>query len=832
MNLNKPRYVPPFVGAHPSVLLIGEAPGRDEHRLGVSFVGRSWQLIKEWLRATSLTRDDFLIINVYPYYPKVTRYHHIDRIPPERLVDKFYPRLHRFITDHPEIKLIVPTGNFALRALKRKFPKDKTVLITDWRGSIFGYRDRIRERAVKCIATVHPAATFRQPSITPLCQADWKRIGEEYNKESWDLPRYIHHTDPPRSRFEKFLAQVDAAHESGDGWLSIDIETTDRIVCVGFSVNGRASFVVSYPQFKVWAHTLCRHPIRKILQNGHYDYFWLADDGIKIRNYKDDLMWMHSALYPHLEHSLAAMASVDTRQPFWKREHKDEDTIAQYHSQWEAVLSYCGIDNCVTRNLAPIYAARLEDDPVGKFYRRYHRRLATPLADMMMQGIPVDRSTQKSLLKEVKDDCARIRKETTEETGTNLFGPLGISNKKAQEYIYGKEEGQLGLKILRNPKTKRPTLSATALRRLRLRYPHLSEFFQKLLYFSLTRKRIDFLKDEIFDSDDRFRTQFKYAYTGRLTSSSSPRRIRVSTKSRKLRKTGGNIQNQHAATKRMFVPEPGCVFLEVDLSQAEARVVYGLIGTKKMMRRANARPGDLDVHSDTAHLFFDSLSLALEWKDQRRAAKSVRHGINYGEYGQTISDSLLKSDIVIPPKRCDYFRELLLMEEPEIEDVFQRGVREVLMRDGRLVNSWGWRFSAKHLRLDAEVYRKAYAFIPQSEIGITLNMYGLIPLSRYIKKHGLKARINAQVHDSLLISVPPEECYRVARFLQQSLERPRMYRIDTKWGKAKEVVIPCEYKMGNTWSVQEEWKELPSREEITEVAKVMYRGRRDQWKHQ
>jgi hypothetical protein len=70
---------------------------------------------------------------------------------------------------------------------------------------------------------------------------------------------------------------------------------------------------------------------------------------------------------------------------------------------------------------------------------------------------------------------------------------------------------------------------------------------------------------------------------------------------------------------------------------------------------------------------------------------------------------------------------------------------------------------------------------------------------------------NAQVHDSLLSSVPPSRVWELAKLLTESLERPRMY--GGEW-----LSVPCEYTLGTTWEGSIEFKRLPSQKEMTEAA--------------
>ncbi|MGH1412669.1 MAG: uracil-DNA glycosylase [Pelagimonas sp.] len=96
------------------VMLIGEAPGRDEDLQGKPFVGRAGQLLDKMLAAIDLSRDtNAYITNVLPWRPPQNR----DPKPEE--IAMMLPFLQRHIAlANPE--LIVIVGNISCQALMGK----------------------------------------------------------------------------------------------------------------------------------------------------------------------------------------------------------------------------------------------------------------------------------------------------------------------------------------------------------------------------------------------------------------------------------------------------------------------------------------------------------------------------------------------------------------------------------------------------------------------------------------------------------------------------------------------------------------------------------------
>src|SRR5258708_32669675 len=80
-----------------------------------------------------------------------------------------------------------------------------------------------------------------------------------------------------------------------------------------------------------------------------------------------------------------------------------------------------------------------------------------------------------------------------------------------------------------------------------------------------TRKLMEFLDEGLLDDDSHMRYTFKFTTdTGRFACGKSPTM-------RRGQRTGRNVQNIDRALRSVFLPEPGCVFVEADLSQAEDR---------------------------------------------------------------------------------------------------------------------------------------------------------------------------------------------------------------------------------------------------------------------
>ncbi len=136
------------------VMIIGEAPGRDEDREGKPFVGRAGQLLDRMLAAIDLDRtQNVYITNVLPWRPPQNR----DPKPEE--IGMMKPFLERHVAlAKPEVLVVM--GNISCQAVLGK--RGITRLRGNW--------DQALDLPV--IPMFHPAYLLRQPQMKRQAWAD------------------------------------------------------------------------------------------------------------------------------------------------------------------------------------------------------------------------------------------------------------------------------------------------------------------------------------------------------------------------------------------------------------------------------------------------------------------------------------------------------------------------------------------------------------------------------------------------------------------------------------------------------------------------------------
>jgi DNA polymerase len=130
------------------LMLVGEAPGRDEDIEGLPFVGRSGKLLDRMLAAIGLDRTSVYIANVVPWRPPG------NRTPTPQETQVCLPFIRR------QIELADPDVLVCLGG-----PSAQTLLgqsgITKIRGRWFTFHSGARE--IRAMPTFHPAFLLRSP---------------------------------------------------------------------------------------------------------------------------------------------------------------------------------------------------------------------------------------------------------------------------------------------------------------------------------------------------------------------------------------------------------------------------------------------------------------------------------------------------------------------------------------------------------------------------------------------------------------------------------------------------------------------------------------------
>jgi uracil-DNA glycosylase len=171
------------------ILIIGEAPGKNEDLEGKPFVGAAGKNLNKFLQTIGLTLDDVYIANILKCRPPDNRNPNIEEI------KACTPWLIQQIKDiNP--KVICPLGNYATKFILSNCNPDemkKIEGITALHGKEFNITFENQE--FKVMPLFHPAAMIYNRKLMPLMDEDLKKVAtlidlEIKEKTQKDLSRF------------------------------------------------------------------------------------------------------------------------------------------------------------------------------------------------------------------------------------------------------------------------------------------------------------------------------------------------------------------------------------------------------------------------------------------------------------------------------------------------------------------------------------------------------------------------------------------------------------------------------------------------------------------
>lgn len=746
---------------HAKIMIVGEAPGRDEDRLGRPFVGSAGKLLDRMLEEAGIERTDCYITNVMEIRPHNNDfgdfYEDSGRKKLKQVLIDGIKRLKEEVYGvNPNVVIVL--GNEALKALV------KLTGITKYRGSVLRswFDDEESCPPFKIVPTIHPAAIMRQWEHRPLVVLDLKRAKEESETSE--------HT-PVHRNWEKIetLLELGLAVDSYLAYakyIAFDIETMNKqITCIGFARDGKNSFTVpihmheksfwsTEEELVVWREIqrLLQSDIPKITQNGNYDMYYLKQNvGIEVRNTWMDTMNAFHCLYPELPKGLATLCSIYTKEPYYK----DMIGTDYYH--------YNCLDCMITYECAMAIEEELVEMKMDDFYHKHIAKVEPIILDMQVRGVKIDVKKRALHAERMKKEGVDLQKKLDDAVGheINVNSP-----KQMADFLYV----ELGLPIQMDRKTGRKSTNELALKNLSKIAN--SPLFDTILSIRERRKIVSTYLEADLDDDGRYRSSYLISgtETGRLASRASSFG------------TGGNLQNvPKGICREVFIPDEGCMFMAADLSQAEARVVAYLAEDEALMEMFDSGG---DVHTKVAAMLFQKDEKDVT-KEERVLGKTIVHASNYSMGPRSFAEHTGMSFRDARERLNTYH-----VTFPKIK-LWHMDVARELRRSKTLVTPMGRRRSFFGRWNDA-LLRDGYAYIPQSTVSDVI----LKGMARLYEALPDCCKIVFNIHDEIVIQAsikPPSVFFRkTVNFDKGTVECAKGVERDMAWVDILErIMIDC-----------------------------------------
>ena len=429
---------------------------------------------------------------------------------------------------------------------------------------------------------------------------------------------------------------------------------------------------------------------------------------------------------------------------------------------------YNAYDLVCTYDLFEMYEERFSE-PGNEGLRRVHDLLVAASNQLMfveLNGIAIDRSYLVTLSREYLARIETLRGEI----GSLTEHPLNPNSPK-------QVKEQLLQYRVRVDSTDASTLN-NILDKIRgnSRYDDLRTFCELLLKH---RKEAKLYGTYLKGSAKRL-------YRGRLY----PTFLLHGTTTGRLACRNPNLQNvpRDSSIRKLYIPaKSGNVFVQVDYSQAELRVLSFLARDQYFRDIFNA--GDRDLFDELTPILYpaaDKTTLtSAQWKELRIRVKAYVYGLSYGRTEFSIAD-----EFNIPVSEARAGMAVFFKVIPEIVS-FREKTRASVLAGNYLETPFGRRrrFGLITDENRKDVMNEALAFIPQS----TASDMCLQAFTWARKELRGKAFIRNIVHDSILAECHPDDAEDVAT----TLDRLMVQSAETIVGDY--VRFATDYKVGTNW---------------------------------
>jgi DNA polymerase-1 len=385
----------------------------------------------------------------------------------------------------------------------------------------------------------------------------------------------------------------------------------------------------------------------------------------------------------------------------------------------------------VARICEPLSGA-LSSRGLSRLYDEIERPLVRVLARMEEAGVRVDEDYLRTLTKHLTEEARRLEAEIQEQAGE----PFVVnSTKQLREILFVK----LGLAPQKRTKTGFST-DAQSLEKLRGQHPIIESLLRYREVEKLRSTYGDSLLAEVA-ADGRIHATFNQtvARTGRL-SSDQPNLHNIPIRS-----------DEGRQFRRAFIPAEGCELLVADYNQIELRVIAHLAEDPGLVEAFTA---GTDIHTTTAARIF-GVDPASVTTAQRSKAKMVSYGLAYGmeSYG-------LAQRLAIPVDEAAEILQAYFKAFPNVRDYMDRVVAEARSR-GYTETLFGRRRQIPELQSGNYRIRQAgeRQAMNAGIQGLAADIFkvALVRIDGRLEEEQLASRLILQVHDEVILEVPPAE---------------------------------------------------------------------------
>ncbi|MFC2167735.1 DNA polymerase I [Acidobacteriota bacterium] len=504
--------------------------------------------------------------------------------------------------------------------------------------------------------------------------------------------------------------------------------------------------------FSLLAEIFSNPKIKKIGQNIKYDAIVLKRAGLPVEGIEFDTMVLSYLLEPNWgKHNLdrLALSYLQVKTVSYQEiagKGKEKKTLNAVDIK--KVAPYASQDADLALKLSDSLWPKVQNQKMESLYRQIELPLIPVLCDMERWGIKLDSQALQKLSKELSEDLARLKKSIFSVSGEefNLNSPQQLAH-----ILFEK----LKLPASRKTKIKKGySTSFSILQELSQNYPIAKHALEYRQLAKLKSTYADALPQLINPETGRIHTSYNQtvAATGRL-SSSDPNLQNIPVR--------GELGPRF---RQAFIPAAGHLFLSVDYSQIELRVLAHLSKDPALIETFLK---DQDVHQETANSVFGPAASLFE-DEQRRRAKIINFSMVYGagafsmakELGTTTAEAQKFIDMYF-----EKYPRVRIFLEKSVEEAKQKGYSETLFGRRRQVPEL-----LQNDRMTQQAGRRIALNTPIQGTAADLIKKAMIDVWKELRLKALKSKMLLQVHDELVFEVPDDEQEVMDRLVKKKME--------------------------------------------------------------
>lgn len=421
-----------------------------------------------------------------------------------------------------------------------------------------------------------------------------------------------------------------------------------------------------------------------------------------------------------------------------------EELAAVFSADNEKAVNLAGLLSFVPWKAYPVLRNRVAEQGMEELYLQIERPTTATLYDMERYGISVEKEALSEYGQQLTGRISELEASIHAQAGKDF----NINSPKQLGVILFED---LKMPYAKKTKTGYST-NADILEKLAPDYPIVSDILE---YRQLTKLKSTYADGlaAFIGEDGKIHGVFhqKVTATGRL-SSSDP-----------------NLQNipirmpLGRAIRKVFVPEPGYVFVSADYSQIELRVLAHMADDQNLI---DAYRHNADIHTATASQVF-GVPVEEVTPLLRRSAKAVNFGIVYG-----ISAFGLSQDLNVSRKEANEYIERYFATYPGIKTYLDGNV--AFAKEHGYVKTLYGRIRPIPELSSSNFMQRSFgerAAMNSSIQGTAADIIkiAMIRVSRRLREEGLASRLILQIHDELLIETKEEEKAEVYKILKEEM---------------------------------------------------------------